>query len=111
MKVFFIGVAVFIGLFLVTWAFQGNDFLLFKVFAPKQEQVRREVFEQSKAYNQGMVQELQNMQLQYVQADSVHKDAIASIILQRTADYDLTKLPSDLRSFVQKLKDDRLGKY
>ena len=43
----------------VGWLAQGNDFLLFQFFAPKYEAVRRETFEQSKAYNQGMIQELQ----------------------------------------------------
>ena len=55
-------IAFFVLMFGLTWAVQGNDFFMYKVFAPKYEQVRRTTFEQSKAYNQGMVQELQNMQ-------------------------------------------------
>ena len=47
----------------LSWIVQGNEFFLYKVFAPRTEAMRREVFEQSKAFNQGMVQELQNMQL------------------------------------------------
>ena len=101
----------FIGAFLLilglTWVAQGSDFFMYKVFAPKMEQVRRETFEQSKAYNQGMIQELQNMQFEYVKADKDHQAALASIILHRAADYDESKLPSDLREFVQKLKNER----
>jgi uncharacterized phage-associated protein len=97
----------FLALFLlfgVTWIAQGNDFFLTKVFAPKYEQVRRETFEQSKAYNQGMIQELQSMQFQYLQAKPEQQDALASIILHRAADYDMDRLPPDLRSFIQGLK-------
>lgn len=94
-------IAVMLGL---AWIFQGNDFFMYKYFAPKQEAVRREVFEQSKAYNQGMIQELQNMQFEYVKADAEHKAALASIILHRSADYDVNKMPEDLKAFIQDLR-------
>ncbi len=105
-------VAIFAAFILLGWAIAGNEFFMFKVFAPKMEQVRRETFEQSKAYNQGMVQELQNMQFQYEQADSSHKAALGSIILHRAADFDVNKLPTDLYDFIQKLKNAKeKGKY
>ena len=80
---------------------------MYKYFAPKYEQVRRETFEQTKSYNQGMIQELQNMQFKYVECDSTGKEALASIILHRAADYDKTKLPANLRYFIQKLRNER----
>ena len=89
------------------WVARGNDFFMYKVFAPKYEQVRRETFEQTKSYNQGMIQELQNMQFEYVKANDQQKDALASVILRRAADYDTDKMPPDLRSFIAKLKQDR----
>jgi hypothetical protein len=98
----FVGfVALLLGL---TWVFQGNDFFLYKYFAPKQEAVRRQVFEETKSYNQGTIQELQNMQFEYIKADTNHQAALASIILHRAADYPEDKMPADLREFVQKLK-------
>ena len=89
------------------WLIQGNDFFMYKVFAPKYEGARRQVFEQTKSYNQGMIQELQNMQFEYVKADQASKDALASIILHRAADYDENKLPADLRDFIGSLKRER----
>lgn len=101
-----------VALFGLTWLVQGNEFFLAKVFAPKMEDVRRETFEHSKAYNQGMTQELQNMQFEYVKADEKQKDALASIILHRVADYDVSKLPADLRTFVEELRRERtMSKY
>lgn len=93
----------------LTWIVQGNDFFLYKAFAPKYEAVRRETFEESKAYNQGMIQELQNMRFQYVRADADGKAALADVILHRAADYDLNdpRVPSDLRSFVEELRRQR----
>lgn len=93
------------GLLGLTWIVQGNDFFLTKVFAPKYEQVRRETFEQSTAYNQGLAQELQAMQFEWAKAkDAQTKDALASVILRRTAAYDVTKLPVDLKVFVLQLR-------
>ncbi|TRZ51549.1 hypothetical protein D4R99_04245 [bacterium] len=91
----------------LAWVIQGNDFFMYKVFAPKYEQVRRETFEQSKAYNQGMIQELQNMQFQYLQANPEQQQALAFIILHRVADFDVNKLPADLRGFIEQLKRDQ----
>ncbi len=104
MVVFFLVIGAGIG-----WFAQGNEFFLYKVLAPKREAVRREVFEQSKAFNQGMVQELQNMQFEYVKADTAHKAALAGIILHRSADFDFDdpRVPNDLKVFVTELKRSR----
>ena len=88
----------------LSWVVQGNDFFMYKVFAPKQEAVRREVFEETKSYNQGMVQELQNMQFEYIKASPSQKEALASIILHRAADYPEDRLPVDLKYFIQSLR-------
>ena len=92
------------------WVSAGNDFFLYKFFAPRQEAVRRQVFEQTKSYNQGMIQELQNMQFEYVKADPAHQAALRSIILHRAADFDESRLPEDLRAFIKDLRAQALAK-
>ena len=102
MLVWFLLIAFIVGM---AWLSQGNEFFMYKYFAPKTEAVRRQVFEQSKAYNQGMIQELQNMQFDYLRnKDPNSKKAMASIILHRVADYDLEKCPVDLRNFIENLR-------
>lgn len=88
----------------LAWIFQGADFFMYKFFAPRQEAVRRQVFEETKSYNQGMLQELQNMQFEYVKATSSQQQALATIILHRSADFPLDKMPADLRAFIQGLR-------
>lgn len=95
------GTIVLLGL---TWLIQGNDFFITRYFAPKAEQVRRETFEESKAYNEGTAQELRRMQLEYVKATPVQQAALSSLILHQVAGYDTTKLPPDLQSFVRELQ-------
>lgn len=92
----------------LSWIAAGNDFFLYKFFAPKTEQVRREVFEQTKSYNQGMVQQIRGYMAQYATADSSQKDALASVIIHETADYDESKLPSDCEDFIIKLRKAQL---
>lgn len=72
-------------------------------FAPKYEAVRRQTFEQSKAYQQGVVQELQNMQFEYIKANPEQKIALASIIKHRAAGVDPSILPNDLYVFIKGL--------
>lgn len=87
------------------WFVQGNEFFMYKFWAPKQEAVRRQIFEETKSYNQGMIQELQNMQFEYEKtADQSAKDRMASIILHRAADFPEERMPQDLRTFIAKLK-------
>ena len=86
----------------VTFGLAALDWQVLKVFAPKQEGVRRETFENSKAYRQGAIQELDAMRFQYEQADKAHQAALRSIILHRAADF--TDLPPDLNQFVQQLR-------
>ncbi|MFH0873946.1 MAG: hypothetical protein V1846_03900 [Candidatus Komeilibacteria bacterium] len=92
----------------LTWIFTGNDFFLYKAFAPKYEKTRREVFENTKSYKQGMIQELQAMEFEYIKADSSHKAALADVILRQSADFPEEEMPPSLRSFVQQLRNERL---
>lgn len=96
-----------IAILTLTWIAQGNDFFLYRTFAPKYEQVRRETFEQTKSYRQGMIQELQNMQFQYEQADEAHKDALKSLILHRAADVPEDVLTPSLNAFISELRRTR----
>ena len=104
LKVIGLCILIIVGGLGVTWIAQGNHFFMYQYFAPQYEGVRRNVFEQSKAYNQGMSQELENMRFQYEQADPGHQSALAAIILHRAADYDESRLTPDMRQFIAGLR-------
>lgn len=96
--------SIIIGIIGLTWIFSANDLALTKIFSPAQEQVRRETFEKSKAYNQGMVQELNKAYQDYSKGSEVEKDAIKSIVLHQYADYDTSNLPVYLQTFLAELR-------
>lgn len=100
------GIVAFLVLSLgITWLVAGNDFFLFRFFAPRQEAVRREVFKQSQAYNDGMQSELDAMRFEYVKTtDPKARAAMASVILHRVSSYDTMLLTPDLRNFIETLR-------
>lgn len=102
-----IGILGLVALLGFGWLLTGNNLAMQNFFNPKFEAVRRNTFEQSKAYNEGMVQELQNMQFEYIKADKDAKLALRAIILHRSANFNENNLPTDLYEFIQNLKRER----
>lgn len=103
MKAVGLSVLALVGLIALGWIFAGNDLAMMKVFAPAKEQVRRETFEESKAYRDGMVQELRAMQFEYLKADPAHQAGMANVIRHRLAGFPETALPYDLQIFIKEL--------
>jgi hypothetical protein len=115
MKVIGYGAAIIAALAIVLgigWLAEGNNFFMYKVFAPKYAKVQRQVFEGTPSYNKGMIQELENMQVQYeTSKDPDAKAALASIILHRASGYNLNDpdVSPDLRAFIAKLKEQQVA--
>jgi len=92
-----------VGLGALTWSIAYHELIFTSFFAPKFENVRRNTFEQSKSFRTGAVQELQNMQFEYIKADPEHKKALADIIRHRAVEVPADAMPSDLQSFISNL--------
>jgi len=69
---------------------------------PKREAVRREVFEQTRSFNEAMRQELARYRSEYLRADDESdRDIIASTVRMRFAGYDDTaSLQPQLHAFL-----------
>ncbi len=103
MKTIGLSMAALLALLALGWLFAGNNLAMMKVFAPATEQVRRETFENSKAYRDGMVQELRSMQFEYMRADDAHKAGMANVIRHKIAGFPEDAIPSDLQQFIREL--------
>ena len=76
-----------------------------RFFAPKHEEVRREVFEETRSFNEAKIQDLARYKLQYDKAsDPADKEAIASAVRVMFADYDSSRLPAGLASFLKSIR-------
>lgn len=86
------------------WFGAANNFLLYSFWAPKYADAQRKVFENTAPYNEGMAQDLYRMKEEYTLASKDSKNALRVQILQQFADYDTTKLPPDLQTFMYQLR-------
>lgn len=96
------GLALLIGL---AFALELGGLSWKRFFAPKHEDVRREVFKATRSYNEAKLQELIRYRLEYLRAtNETEKAALASTIRHTFAEYDESKLPSELATFLNDIK-------
>ena len=81
-----------------------GSFFAYQYFAPKYRQVDNEVFKQSEQYNDGMIRDLENLQVEYINGDADKKQALRAIVLHRFSVYPAEKMPPNLRNFYEQLK-------
>lgn len=102
--IFFVCLLVIVGMLGLGWVVTGNQFFLYKVFAPLTEQVRYNTFKQSQAYNEGMVRDLQNLKMQYEgTADPAAKAILKDTVIHRFEVYPVDSMPPELRTFYENL--------
>ena len=106
MKNVLLTIGAIIGLFLLVFA--ANEFEIFgvKFWGVRKENARREVFEQTQSYVQGKRQEITKYRLEYLKTkDDQEKEAIRQTIVLSFSNFDDSKLPSDLRSFLSDMRN------
>jgi hypothetical protein len=80
----------------------------YKFFGPKYENVRREVFESTRSYNEAKVQDLLRYKYEYDMCkDEEGKKAIEFTVRHMFANYDENKLPIELCKFLKDIKYSR----
>lgn len=94
-----------LGAFVLGFIATGGGLVTYKFWAPKQENARRQVFENTQSYVQGKIGSLSQDRLAYESSDpGPQKQALRTMILSEAAQIDNAKLPADLQSFVSSLK-------
>ncbi len=76
----------------------------FKFFAPKFQNIKRDVFKETRSYNEGKIQGLARYRLQYVQGSSEEKAIIKSTIIHMFADYQEDDMPYQLKLFLTEIR-------
>lgn len=96
--------AVLIGILALSWILQGNDWFMYKFWAPKYEAVRRETYEQTKSYRQGSVQRLNTLCTQIDAADDDHKSMLRDVVAHEFAEWDSADVPAYLRACLEQAR-------
>jgi hypothetical protein len=76
----------------------------YSFFAPKYRAVENQVYHESEQYNEGMIRDLENLQLEYIKADEAGKQSLRAIVLHRFSVYPEDQMPPNLRNFYEQLK-------
>lgn len=96
---------LFVPLALVSiFALAFFGFQMDSYFRPKYRQLDNKVFKESEQYNDGMVRDLENLRMDYIQGDADKKAALRAVILYRFSVYPVEKMSFELRDFYQQLK-------
>jgi hypothetical protein len=107
MKEFFGLISIIITLlFLATATIFGLSYLGYlstAFYQPRYEEIRRQTFEQSRAFNEGMVRDLENIKMQYMTATDTEKVGLRAVVIHRFSVYPQDQLPPDLQLFYSQL--------
>lgn len=77
-----------------------------KFFAPKHANIKREVFEQTKSYTHGKIQDLAKYYKEYQETEDVQaKSAIQNLVSMQFAEFDEKKITNEtLRRFLTNMR-------
>jgi hypothetical protein len=104
MKDFLGGIGVIVLAIAALFGISYLSFEAYKFFKPRYTAVDNQVFKESQQYNDGMIRDLESLQVEYINADAGKKDALRAIVLHRFSVYPEDKLPPNLRNFYNNLK-------
>ena len=96
--------AVFIGWVLLIVVAMFGSYYAYDYFAPKYRATDNKVFKESEQYNDGMIRDLENLQVEYINGDADKKQALRAIVLHRFSVYPEDRMPPNLRNFYEQLK-------
>lgn len=100
-KIIFLSIIGVVCLFALSWGMGLYDLAWKRFFLPKQENIRRQVFEETQSYVHGKIQDLAKYKLEYENSTNDEKEAIRQTIILRFAEFDETKIKSaTLRNFL-----------
>jgi hypothetical protein len=87
---------------LVLFGLQYGSLQNYKFFAPKYEDARREVFENTKSFRDGSARDFENLLISYLSANTEEgKQAILSVIRQRAYGVPQEQLPLEIKNLLQ----------
>jgi len=97
------GIGIVLGTIVLILAALYGYLAIYKDYAPRMENAHREVFKETQSYIDGKITHLNRLKLEYQKADEGHRGMLRETILTEASTVDKTKLPADLRRFLDSL--------
>lgn len=82
----------------------GGDLAIYRFWAPKQENAKRVVFENTQSYVEGKAQYISRLRYEYQSAEGAQRASLRTLILDEASTVDNSKLPPDLQAFISSLQ-------
>lgn len=101
LKYIFSALVILIFVVLISFGLRWVGLEIYRYFGTKEEGIRREIFEETKSYNEAKEQELVKYRYEYETGDDETKAAIRGAIRHAFADYDCSRLDPELKNFVK----------
>lgn len=76
-----------------------------RMYGTELESVKTDIYRENKSYVEGTVRDLRELQVDYTKADDSQRESLAGLILHRANELDWDRLPSDVRQFLNDLKE------
>ncbi len=76
----------------------------YKDYAPRMQDAKHKVFKQTQGYIDGKITHLTRLRLDYQIKSEAHRSALRSIILAEASTVNRSRLPYDLRMFLETLE-------
>lgn len=99
MKVAFYAILGFIGVLVIVFGLNYLGLVNFRFFAPKYEDARRKVYENTQSYVEGKRQTLTKYYNEWRKSDPDEKSAIRAVVLQEFANFDTDKFTTKQREW------------
>ena len=104
-RIFLFIFAALLAMYVLGFFATGGDLAIYRFWAPKYENAKREVFENTQSYVQGKSEYIGKLRYQYQSAEpGAQKDALKTLILSEASTVDNSKLPADEQAFINSLK-------
>lgn len=105
MKEILSGIAMIVATIAILVGLSYIGYKSYELYKPRYVAVDNKVFHKSQQYNDGMLRDLENLQMEYIKADVNGKNALRAIILHRFSVYPQDKMSYELKTFYTTLRN------
>ena len=104
MKNVFTSIGLFILIISIIVGCSFGSLAMYKFFAPQWEGARTDVYRNTKSYIEGNIRDFRKLKREYDEADDSQKTTLKTIILQRSDEVDIEKMPQDIVRFINSIQ-------
>lgn len=92
-----------VAFFVIVFALGNYELFNREYFGTRSRAIENRIFKESEQYNDGVIRDLYDLKIEYMNGNDEKKESIRSLIQHRFSVYPKEKLPSDLIAFLNEI--------